>query len=143
MRKKLKTIIATIAIATAIVAGAPQVAGASTSYGWSVTAERPGALLFSTAKSKTTDTSVLVKYSKGSSDYIRVFVYASPTPSSTTFYDVTYPSTKMYIAYKTNDFDLEVMNLSHERYGDTKAKLEITITSGGTHSGSWIPDIGK
>lgn len=137
MKKKFsKSTIAVLAVATVL--SAMPVFGA-TNYNWSGYASTPGSSIVTGEITKRTDSSVIVNYSSGSSEFMGVTVLAKTNGS---WHDCTYYSSShpIYYAYKGASNYVDVLNNVHEDHGDCPTKANFVATSAGNHSGKWRPD---
>ena len=112
---------------------------AATNYSWSGNATTPGSTMRTARKTKTTDSSVIVNYSDGSSDYMAVTVdaYVSGSWKDCTYYTDANP---IYVAYEGSSNYIAVLNLAYENYGQCSVAAKFTATAAGAHSGKWRPD---
>lgn len=104
---------------------------------WKEHAYTPGTNISSNTMIKTTNSSVYSEYTKGSSQFVGVRVFAAESGSSN-FSDVTYRGP--YYVYAGAGNGIEVMNLAYERKGgQCRAYTLYTTISDGDHEGIWIP----
>lgn len=105
---------------------------------WSGTVSTPGSLIKTDPLKKTNNNSAWVKYTSGSSDFLRVYIYASKTKDGN-YVDVTHYSTtpRIYQVYEGASSYMEVKNMAYEDYKTCYAKAYFVTTSAGAHVGFW------
>lgn len=111
----------------------------ATNYNWSGNAQTPGSSIWTGERTKSTDSSVIVNYSSGSSEFLSVTVYARVNGSlkDCTYYNSSYP---VYYAYKGTSNYVDVLNTVYESYGECNTTAKFVTSSTGNHSGKWRPD---
>lgn len=142
MRKKVKEIstkvVSAAVLSLALLSAIPAIAFAGNST-WKGFAQTPGSAITTNALQKNTNSSVIVNYSAGSSDFVGVNVLArnaSGTYEDCTYYTSSYP---IYYAYKGNSY-VDVLNLAYETHGPCFVKVKFIATASGNHGGHWRPD---
>ena len=138
INKTIGKIVSVTMAVMAVCSAVPVFAGSQVE--WRGTTYNSGSSIITTSVIKETDSSVMVSYVSGNSDFVGCNVLAKNAQGK--FVDVTYYSSNylVYYAYKGQGYKA-VKNLAEETYGSgVEVKAQITPSIAGTHSGWWKAD---